>query len=129
LAFLVELGTETKTNYKTHENTSWATGNLIPLVEQLVPDLPRGRGRSIGGDLGVGEEGSEQMIITLQLLHHNSVGYQHVRTRVDLTKKVYPCKCNREHKQEQERMQLNLQMNVLAQECRACQTIERQSCS
>jgi hypothetical protein len=27
--------------------------------ERLVPDLPRGRGRSIGGDLDVGEEGSK----------------------------------------------------------------------
>jgi hypothetical protein len=25
LAFSVELGTKTKTNYKAHENTSWAT--------------------------------------------------------------------------------------------------------
>jgi hypothetical protein len=68
--------------------------------ERLVTDLPRGGGRSIGGDLNVGEEGSEQMIITLQSLHHGSVGYQHVHTRVDLTEKAYPCKCNREHKQE-----------------------------
>jgi hypothetical protein len=34
------------------------------------------------------------MIVTLQSLHHGSVGYQHVRTRVDLTKKAYPYKCN-----------------------------------
>jgi hypothetical protein len=27
--------------------------------ERLVPDLSRGRGRSVGGDLYVGEEGSE----------------------------------------------------------------------
>jgi hypothetical protein len=27
--------------------------------ERLVPDLPRGRGRSIDRDLDVGEEGSE----------------------------------------------------------------------
>jgi hypothetical protein len=93
--------------------------------ERLVPNLPQGRGRSIGGDLDIDEEGSEQMIVTLQSLHHGSVGYQHVRTRVDLTKKAYPYKCNREHKQEQERMQLNLQMNVLAHECGALQTIER----
>jgi hypothetical protein len=35
---------------------------------------------SISGDLNVGEEGSEQMIVILQSLHHGSVGYQHVRT-------------------------------------------------
>jgi hypothetical protein len=72
--------------------------------ERLVPGLPWGRGRSIGGDLNVDEEGSEQMIITLQSLHHNPIGYEHVRTRVDLMKKAYPCKCNQEHKQQQERM-------------------------
>jgi hypothetical protein len=48
--------------------------------ERLVPDLPRGRGSSIGGDLYVGEEGSEQMIITLQSVHHDFDGYQHART-------------------------------------------------
>jgi hypothetical protein len=119
LAFSVELGTKTKTNYKAHKNTSMAIWNLIPLDERLVPDLPRGRGRSIGGDLDVGEEGSEHTIVTLQSLHHGSIGYQHVRTRVDLAKKAYPCKCNREHKQEQEWMQQNLQMNVSAHECGA----------
>jgi hypothetical protein len=95
--------------------------------KRLISDLPRGRGRSIG-DLDVGE-GPEQTIVILQSLHHGSVGYQHVRIRVDLVKKAYPCKCNREHKQEQERMQLNLQMNLLAHECRALQTVERQNYS
>jgi hypothetical protein len=47
--------------------------------ERLVPDLPLGRGKSIGGDLDVGEEVSEQIIVTLQSLHHGSVGYQHMR--------------------------------------------------
>jgi hypothetical protein len=37
----------------------------------LVLDLPRGRGRSIGGDLDVGEEGSEQTIVTLALMVTN----------------------------------------------------------
>jgi hypothetical protein len=52
-------------------------GNLKydTLDERLVPDLSRGRGRSIVGDLDVGEEGSEQTIVTLQSLHHGSVGY------------------------------------------------------
>jgi hypothetical protein len=48
--------------------------------ERLVPDLPRGRDRLTGGDFDVGEEGFEQMIVTLQSLHHGSVGYQHERT-------------------------------------------------
>jgi hypothetical protein len=55
---------------------------------RLVPDLPRGRGRSIGGDLDVGEEGSEQSIVTLQSVHHGSVGYQHVHTLIGLIKKA-----------------------------------------
>jgi hypothetical protein len=54
----------------------------------LVSDLPRGRDRLIGGDLNVSEEGSEQMIITLQSLHHGSVGYQQTHTRVGLAKKA-----------------------------------------
>jgi hypothetical protein len=95
----------------------------------LVPDLLHGRGRSIGGDLDVGEEGSESTIITLQSLHHDSVGYQHVRTRIDLAKNAYPYKCNREQKQEQERVQLNLQMNVLAHEYGALQTVDRRNYS
>jgi hypothetical protein len=53
----------------------------------------------IGAYVDVGEEGSEQTIITLQSLH-GSVGYQHARTRVGLAKEAYPFKCNREHKQE-----------------------------
>jgi hypothetical protein len=39
---------------------------IMVFDERLVPDLPRGRGRLIGGDLNVGEEGFEQTIVTLQ---------------------------------------------------------------
>jgi hypothetical protein len=69
--------------------------------EGLVPDQPRGRGRSIGRDLNIGEEGSEQNIETLQSLHHGSVGYQHTHTRVGLAKKA-------KFLQVQPRMQQNL---------------------
>jgi hypothetical protein len=48
--------------------------------KRLVSELLRGRGRSIGGDLDVGEEGYGQMIVTLQSLHHGSDGYQHACT-------------------------------------------------
>jgi hypothetical protein len=41
--------------------------------ERLVSDPLRGGDRSIGGDLDVGEEGSEQTTVTLQSLHHSSV--------------------------------------------------------
>jgi hypothetical protein len=34
----------------------------------------------IGEDLDIGEEGSKQTIVIMQLLHHDSVGYQHVHT-------------------------------------------------
>jgi hypothetical protein len=87
-------------------------GLMTTVDERLVPDLLRDRGKSIGRDLDVGKEGSEQTIVTLQSLHQGSDGYQHMRTRVGLATKAYPYKCNREHKQEQERMQLNLLINV-----------------
>jgi hypothetical protein len=60
----------------------------VPNDERLVLDLLRGRGRLIGGDLNVGEEGSEQTIVISQSLHHDSVGYQHTHTHVGLTKKA-----------------------------------------
>jgi hypothetical protein len=44
--------------------------------EKLSSDPPRGRGKLIGGDLNVDEEGSKQNIKPLQSLHHCSVGYQ-----------------------------------------------------
>jgi hypothetical protein len=88
LAFSVELGIKAKTNYKAQDNTSWATWNLVPLDERLVPDLLRGRDRSVGGDLDVGEDDYEQMIVILQSLHYDFVGYQHVHTQVGLTKKA-----------------------------------------
>jgi hypothetical protein len=48
---------------------------------RMSPDLPRGTGKSIGGDLDVDDEGSEQHQFELmQSLHHDSVGYQPVHT-------------------------------------------------
>jgi hypothetical protein len=67
---------------------------LSSLDERLVPDLSRDRGRSIGDNLNINEEGTEQMIVILQSLNHDSVGYQHACTQVGLIKKAYPCKCN-----------------------------------
>jgi hypothetical protein len=80
--------------------------------EGLVPDLPRGRDRSIGGDIDVGEEGFKQIIVTLQSLHHDFVGYQHTRTRVGLIKKANFLKM-------QPRMQVRTGNNAtkLADEC------------
>jgi hypothetical protein len=48
---------------------------------RMSPDLPRGMGKSIGGDLDVDDEGSEQRRFKpVQSLHHGSVGYQLVHT-------------------------------------------------
>jgi hypothetical protein len=70
----------------------------------MSPDLLRGTGKSIGGDLDVDDEGSEQCRFELvQSLHHGSVGYQSVHTRIGLAKKAMSLLVNREHKQEQER--------------------------
>jgi hypothetical protein len=53
----------------------------------MSPDLPRGMGKSIGGDLE-----------PVQSLHNGSVGYQPVHTQFGLTKKAMSLQVNREHK-------------------------------
>jgi hypothetical protein len=71
---------------------------------RMSPDLPRDTGKLIGGDLDVDDEGSEQRRFKpVQSLHHGSVGYQPVHTRIGLAKKAMSLQANREHKQEQER--------------------------
>jgi hypothetical protein len=70
----------------------------------MSPDLPRGTSQSIGEDLDVDDEGSEQRRFEpVQSLHHDSIGYQPVRTQIGLAKKAMSLQANREHKQEQER--------------------------
>jgi hypothetical protein len=56
--------------------------------ERLCPNLPRGRGKSIGGDLDVDDEGSEYNFEPLQSLHHRSVGYQSVRCELTSPKRL-----------------------------------------
>jgi hypothetical protein len=67
---------------------------LTPLDERLGPDLSRGRGRSIGGDLDVDDKGSEQNFRPLQSLHHSlhhcSVGYQSVQHELTLPRRLIP---------------------------------------
>jgi hypothetical protein len=71
----------------------------------MSPDLPRGMGKLIGGDLDVNDEGSEQHRFEhVQSLHHGSVGYQSVHTQIGLAKKATSLQANQEHKQEQERI-------------------------
>jgi hypothetical protein len=74
------------------------------------------RGKSIGGDLNIDDEGSEQRRFEpVQSLHHGYVGYQPVRTRIGLAKKVMSLQVNREHKQEQERTILNYRWMISSQ--------------
>jgi hypothetical protein len=67
----------------------------------MSPDLLRGMGKSIGGDLDVDDEGSEQrQFEPVQSLHHGSVGYQPMRTWISLAMKAMSLQVNQEHKQE-----------------------------
>jgi hypothetical protein len=55
----------------------------------MSPNLPRGTGKLIGGDLDNDDKGSEQRRFEpVQSLHHGSIGYQHVHTRIGLAKKA-----------------------------------------
>jgi hypothetical protein len=56
----------------------------------LTPDLSRGRGKSIGKDLDVDDEGSEQNVEPLQSLHHCSIGYQPMRHELTSPKRLIP---------------------------------------
>jgi hypothetical protein len=77
-----------------------------------VPIFREVRGKSIGGDLDVDDEGSKQRRFEpMQSLHHASVGYQPVRTRTGLAKKAMSLQVNQEHKQEQEKNNLEFHMN------------------
>jgi hypothetical protein len=51
---------ENRKKIKRHKYTSQETQNLIPLDSRMSPDLLRGMDKSIGGDLDVDDEGSEQ---------------------------------------------------------------------
>jgi hypothetical protein len=75
--------------------TSRETQNLIPLDSRMSPDLPRGMSKSIGGDLDVDDEGSEQYRFEpVQSLHHGFIGYQPVHTRIGLAKKAMSQQAN-----------------------------------
>jgi hypothetical protein len=74
----------------------------------MSADLSRGTSKSIGGDLDIDDEGPKQRRLeSVQSLHHGSVGYQPMCTRIGLAKKAMSLQANREHKQEQERTILN----------------------
>jgi hypothetical protein len=52
----------------------------------MSPDIPRGTGKSIGGE--------QRRFELMQLLHHNSVGHQSVHTRISLAKKAISLQAN-----------------------------------
>jgi hypothetical protein len=71
----------------------------------MSPDLSRGTGKSIGGDLDVDDKGSEQHRFEhVQSLDHGSIGYQPMCTQIGLTKKAMSLQENREQEQEQKRI-------------------------
>jgi hypothetical protein len=97
-----------KTGNKLKDTQVYLTGTLIPLDSRMSPNLPRGTGKSIGGNLDVDDVGSEQRRFEpVQSLHHGSFGYQPLHTRIGLTKKAMSLQANQKHKQEQERTILN----------------------
>jgi hypothetical protein len=76
----------------------------VELIVGWVSILQEVWGKSIGGDLDVDDEGSEQrQFEPVQSLHHSSIVYQPVRTQIGLAKKAMSLQANQEHKQEQKR--------------------------
>jgi hypothetical protein len=76
------------------------TGNKLKDTQVYLTGNPKSdtrevRGKSIGGDLDVDDECSEQhRFEPVQSLHHGSVGYQSVRTRIGLGKKAMSLQVN-----------------------------------
>jgi hypothetical protein len=56
----------------------------------LSPDLLKGRGKSIGGDLDIDDKGSEHNVEPLQSLHHCSIAYQSMRHELTSPRRVIP---------------------------------------
>jgi hypothetical protein len=68
-------------------------------------------GKSIGGDLNIDDEGSEQrQFEPVQSQHHGSVGYQPMHIRIGFTKKVVPASNSRTQARTGKN-NLELQMN------------------
>jgi hypothetical protein len=78
------------------------------LIVGWVPIFREVQGKSVGGDLDVDDEGSEQRRFKpVQSLYNGSVSYQPMHTWIGLAKKSMSLQANQEHKQEQERTILN----------------------
>jgi hypothetical protein len=75
LAFVYKLHKKQGACVTPQNMTRWRTDS------RMTPNLLRGTGKSIGGDLDVDDEGSEQrQFEPMQSLHHGSVGYQPMLT-------------------------------------------------
>jgi hypothetical protein len=59
-------------------------------AERLNPGLPRGRGKSIGGDFDIDDEDFKQNFESLQSLYHCSIGYQYVRHELTSSRRLIP---------------------------------------
>jgi hypothetical protein len=71
------------------------------LMRGWGPDLPRRRGKSIGGDLDVDDDGSEQNFKPLWSLHHYSVGYQSMKQELNSRRGLIPaCSIKKTSKNE-----------------------------
>jgi hypothetical protein len=85
-------GSRYENRKKTKRHTSIPHGKpkiWYHLIVGRVPIFWEVRGKSIGGYLNIDDEGSEQRRFEpLQSLHHGSVGYQPVCTRIGLAKKA-----------------------------------------
>jgi hypothetical protein len=75
------------------------------------------------------KKASEQMIITLQSLHHGSVGYQHVHTWIGLTKKAKFLRMQPRTQARTRKKATKLADECIAHECGVLQTVEWQNCS
>jgi hypothetical protein len=54
------------------------------------PDLSRGRGKSIGRDLDIDDEGSKQNFEPLQSLHHCFISYQSMQHELTSPRRLIP---------------------------------------
>jgi hypothetical protein len=90
------------------------------MIVGWIPIFREVRGKSIGGDLYIDDEGFEQrQFEPVQSLHHGSIGYQHVHTRIGLAKKAMSLQVNWEHKQEQERIISNCRWMISSRKLRS----------
>jgi hypothetical protein len=87
----------------------------------LGPHLPRGRGKSVGGDLDADDDGSKQNAEPLQSLHHRSVGYQSVRHELTSPRRLIPASAIENTRKDT----TEFADECIAHECGILQIVER----